>query len=597
MALLVVMGLGLSAVVARLTQVQAVSAASYAELGASQRVRRIALAAERGSIFDRRGVDLALSVSQWTVWANPRVVIDAEVADYAARLGPILGQDEDFLVGRLSRNDLAFVYLARKVDEDRVEAVRRLGLPGVDFLPESKRFYPSGSLAGPVLGSVGIDNQGLSGLEVAYEETLAGEPGEIVVEQDPEGREIPQGQGSYRPSVRGRDLILTLDQSLQYEVEQALVQAVAEATAKGGTAVVSDTRTGAILAMANVTGDGGGGARPATSAEHNRAITDVYEPGSTNKVITMAGAIEDGVVTPETRLNVPDKYQVGNHLFSDHEAHPPIDWSVADILTHSSNVGTIMVAQQLGKERLDHYLRAFGFGSRTGLRFPGEATGLLLDPDDWWVTSMGTVPIGNGLAVSALQMLQVYVTIANGGVWRAPRLVAATLDEDGVRHDLPAGEPRRAVSPGTARKLNQMLRTVVREGTGRNAEIPGYSVAGKTGTARKPLQGARGYSGNYVASFVGFVPAEDPRLAAVVVLDEPRPIYGGQVAAPVFSRILQYALRLERIPPPPPSPSPLSSGTPEDPGSTDEGALPPPRGGGSLRDGERRPPRAPAPSR
>ena len=600
-ALLVVVSVAFTGVVARLTQVQAVSAATYAEKGSNQRVRRVALAAERGAIFDRRGVDLALSVSQLTVWANPRVVPDAEVAEYAAKLAPVLGVDEKFLVGRLSKDKAAFVYLARKVDEATAEAVRKLDLPGVDFLPESKRFYPSGPLAGPVLGSVGLDNQGLSGLEVAYEKILAGRPGEIVMEQDPQGREIPQGRGSFRPSVRGHDLVLTIDQSLQYEVEQALVAQVASATAKGGTAVVMDTRSGHILAMANVTGDGGGASRPAASTEKNRAVTDVYEPGSTNKVITMAGAIEDGLVTPESRFNVPDRYPVGNHVFSDHDPHPPTDWSVTDILTQSSNVGTIMVAQKLGKERLDHYLRSFGFGTRTGIRFPGEPNGLLLDPDDYWITSMGTVPIGNGLAVSALQMLQVYAAIANGGVWRSPVLVSATLDESGARHDIPTREPRRVVSPRTAALLNQMLRNVVREGTGTNAAIPGYTVAGKTGTARKPREGARGYSGNYVASFVGFVPAEDPRLAAVVILDEPTPIYGSQVAAPVFSRIMQYALRLERIPPPPPAPSPLSelppgAGPPAvlvTPGATTGG-----RAGDTLsRTGEGRPNQAPAPSR
>lgn len=589
-ALLVVMGMGFVTVVARLAQVQAVSAATYAEKGTDQRVRRIALAAERGSIFDRRGIDLALSVSQLTVWANPRVVPDAEVDAYADKLAPALGVDRKLIVDRLSKDKAAFVYLARKVDEATAEAVRKLDLPGIDFLPESKRFYPSGLLAGPVLGSVGLDNQGLSGLEVAYEKTLAGRPGEIVVEQDPQGREIPQGRESFQPSLRGHDLVLTIDQSLQYEVEQALVAEVTRATAKGGTAVVLDPRTGNILAMVNVTGDGGGAARPAGNAEKNKAVTDVYEPGSTNKVITMGGALEEGLVTPESRFTVPDKYQVGNHLFSDHDPHPPIDWSVTDILTQSSNVGTIMVAQKLGKDRLDHYLRTFGFGKRTGLRFPGEPNGLLLDPEDYWVTSMGTVPIGNGLAVSALQMLEVYAAIANGGVWRPPVLVSATLDETGARHDIPLGEPRRVVSPKTAAQLNQMLRNVVLQGTGSNASIPGYTVAGKTGTARKPLEGARGYSGNYVASFVGFVPAEDPRLAAVVILDEPTPIYGAQVAAPVFSRIMQYALRLERIPPPPPTPSPVSLSA--------EGAPPAAAPGDSLsRTGDGRPNQTPAPSR
>jgi cell division protein FtsI (penicillin-binding protein 3) len=551
LTMLVVSALGLSAVVARLTQVQAMSAARYERRGVDQRVRTITLAAERGSIFDRHGTDLALSVSEQTVWANPRVVDDP--AGYAAKLAPVLKVDQKALAQRLSKDRSAFVYLARKVDVATAEAVRRLELPGVDFVPESKRFYPSGALAGPLLGAVGIDNQGLAGLEVQYEKALSGRPGELTVERDPTGRRIPQGRSQLRPAARGSDLVLTVDQSLQYEVERALMEAVTGASAKGGTAVVEDVRTGAVLAMANVVGPvTGSPARPAGGSERNRAVTDVYEPGSTNKVITMAGAVEEGVVTPETRFRVPDKLAVGNHVFSDHEPHPPTDWSVTDVLVNSSNIGTIMVAQKLGKERLDRYLRSFGFGDRTGVGFPGEATGLLLDPDDWYVTSMGTVPIGNGLAVSALQMLQVYVALANGGVWRPPVLVGATIDSRGRHHAVEPGPTRRVVSAATAGQLNEMMTKVVAEGTGTKAQIPGYSVAGKTGTARKPLEGARGYSGQYVASFVGFVPAEAPRLAAVVVLDEPTPIYGGQVAAPVFSRIMQYALRLDRIPPPAP---------------------------------------------
>lgn len=560
MALLVVLSLGLSAIILRLTQVQAVSASEYEKLGAGQRIRKITLAAERGAIFDRNGVDLALSVNQQTVWANPKVVTDP--AGYAAKLAPVLGMDQKVLADRLGQKNLAFVYLARKVDDATAEAVEKLELEGVDFVPESKRFYPSGTMAAPLLGNVGIDNDGLAGLEVQYDKKLAGKPGELVVEQDPQGRRIPQGYSRLEPAQRGNDLILSLDQSLQYELERALVDAVAAATAKGGLAIVSDTRTGSILAMANVTGDGAGAARPSSQTEKNRAVTDVYEPGSTNKVITMAGAIEDGLVTPETKFIVPDKLPMANAVFEDHEPHPPLPWSVTDILVDSSNVGTIMVGQKLGKNRLDHYLRAFGFGTKTGVGFPGEPAGLLLDPDNWYVTSMGTVPIGNGLAVSALQMLQVYVTLANGGMYKPPRLVEATIDADGVRHPVPAEEPRQVVSPDTARKLTSMLTQVVQTGTGVNAAVPGYLAAGKTGTARKPLEGARGYSGQYVASFVGFVPSQEPRLAAVVVLDEPTPIFGGQVSAPVFSRIMQYALRLERIPPPPGSPPVTPPGTP-----------------------------------
>ncbi|HVW33691.1 MAG TPA: penicillin-binding protein 2, partial [Acidimicrobiia bacterium] len=505
MALLVVLSIGLSAVILRLTQVQAVSASQYEKLGASQRIRKITLAAERGAIFDRNGVDLAVSVNQQTVWANPKVVTDP--AGYAAKLSPILGIDAKTLTDRLSDKAHAFVYLARKVEDSTADAVKKLDLEGVDFVPESKRFYPSGTLAAPLLGNVGIDNDGLAGLEVQYDKTLAGKPGELTVEQDPEGRRIPQGYSRLEPAKRGSDLILSIDQSLQYELEQALVDAVKASTAKGGMAIVEDTRTGDILAMANVTGDGSGAARPSSQTEHNRAITDVYEPGSTNKVITISGAMEDGLITPDTHFTVPDRLPMADAVFEDHEPHPPINWTTTDILVNSSNVGTIMIGEKLGKTRIDHYLRAYGFGKKTNVGFPGEPAGLLLDPDHWYVTSLGTVPIGNGLSVSALQMLQVYVTLANGGMYKAPKLIDATIDADGVRHPVEPEAPHRVVSEPVARNLVAMLAQNVLSGTGTNAAVPGYAAAGKTGTARKPLEGGRGYSGQYMASFAGFVPA------------------------------------------------------------------------------------------
>ncbi|MGH9021545.1 MAG: peptidoglycan D,D-transpeptidase FtsI family protein [Acidimicrobiia bacterium] len=574
-ALLSMISLGGITIGARLTQIQGAAGSDYARMAANQRVRRIPLPAERGSIFDRHGRDLALSVSQQSVWANPRVVADA--AGLAQKLAPILGMDESVLRTRLVKPGAAFVYLARKVDPEVARQVAELEAKGIGFIPESKRHYPSGPLAAGLLGAVGIDNQGLSGLEALHEEILVGHPGELVVERDPAGRTIPQGQTSLRPSRRGDDLILTIDQALQFELERELERAVLEANARGGMAVLADVRTGDVLAMANV---GAPAAGPGPRAvQRNRAVVDVYEPGSTNKVITVAGALEEGMVTASTQYKVPDQLAVGNHVFSDHDPHPPTDWSVTDILVNSSNVGTIMIGKQLGKERIDRYLRAFGFGRRTGVGFPGEPPGILLDVDDWYTTSMGTVPIGNGLAVTALQMLNVYTTIANDGVWHQPRLVAATVGTDGARSDRPAGDRRRVVSAGTARTVNEMLQEVVRTGTGTNAAIPGYTVAGKTGTARKPREGARGYSDQYMASFVGFVPAEQPRLAAVVVLDEPRPIYGGLVAAPVFSRVLRYALRLERVPPPPAS-HPTVAGSGPTSGRPTELDVPTPDGAG-----------------
>lgn len=569
--LLASIGLAFLAISWRLVDVQALSADRYAQLGREQRVREITLAAERGTIFDRDGNELALSVPQSTVWADPRVVVDP--ASYARQLAPLLARSGDVagfeqtILSRLSKRDSAFAYLQRKVDDDVAGKVEALGLPGVNFVPESKRHYPS-DLAASALGLVGTDNEGLGGLELKFDDLLAGKPGQLVVERDPQGREIPQGLRRYSPPTPGSDLVLTLDHGLQFEAERALTDAVGEYGAQAGTAIVVEVATGDILAMANVSaGRDGRRTGPDPHSERNRALTDVYEPGSTNKVITIAGAIEEGLVSANTEFVVPDQLQVADHLFTDHDPHPTESWSVRKVLVESSNVGTIMVGKMLGKERIDRYLRAFGFGTKTGLDFPGESAGLLLDPKDWYVTSIGTVPIGNGLAVTAMQMLDVYVTIANGGIARQPRLIAATVDAEGERHDLPLGPTRRVLSSQTAGVMQDLLTDVVAEGTGINAAIPGYEVAGKTGTARKPIEGGRGYyDGKFLASFVGFAPADDPVLAAIVVLDEPFPIYGGQTSAPTFARIMRNGLRIEGVPParaataPAPAPAPVPAG-------------------------------------
>jgi len=534
-----------AAVVARLVDLQVVSRDHYAQLGFDQRVRRVQLPAERGSIFDRNGNDLAVSVPAQTVWADPRLVRDPK--GEAAKLAPVLGVDAGTLGDRLAEKNKAFVYVARKVDDVTAAKVKALRLDGVSFLSESKRNYPAGAVAAPLLGFTGLDNNGLGGLESAKETALAGAPGELVFERDPRGREIPTGKRQFRPSLRGQDLVLTVDESLQYETERVLTEEVGATGAKSGTAIIVDVKTGDVLAMATVDGGvNGQPAHPATAQEHSRALTDVYEPGSTNKAITVAGAIEDGLIGPTTLFDVPYNIQVGDKQFKDHDAHAVMPWTTADILRESSNVGAILIGEKLGRDRLDHYLRSFGFGTTTGLGFPGEEPGLLLPVGRYSGTSMGTMPIGQGLAVTAMQMVDVYATIANGGVLHPPRLIDATVDAKGVRHRIAATPGRRVISTRTAALMNDMLQGVVQNGTGTLASVPGYRVAGKTGTANKAPYSA----GQYVASFAGFVPAEAPRLAALTVLDTPQTnIYGGTVAAPAFARIMQYALRLEKIPP------------------------------------------------
>jgi cell division protein FtsI (penicillin-binding protein 3) len=548
-ALLVLMVLALAAIFVRLVDVQAVEGDHYEAMAMAQRVRSVSLTAERGTIFDRDGNELALSVPQQTVYADPRVVKDPE--RYARKLAPIVDVDQSDLRDRLAARDLAFVYVARKVDDRTAARVKKLALPGVAFITESKRFYPADSLAGPVVGFSGTDDKGLSGLEEKFDSLLRGKTGRLVAEEDPNGREIPATQRTAEPAERGGDLVLTLDQSLQFEVEKQLVAGVNGANARGGMAIVADVRTGDVLAMASVRGRGARlGAGLAPSTDVNRPLTTVYEPGSTAKVITVAGALESNVVEPATPFYVEENIDIADKTFHDAEWHRPESWDVSEIVRRSSNVGVIRIAERLGKERLDYFQRRFGFGTKTPIDFPAESPGIIKDVNNYVSTDMGSVPIGYTTAVTPMQMLDVFVTIANGGMSRPPRLVAGTIDADGVRRERHPKRGMRIVSAQTAAEVNEMLRGVVRDGgTGDKAQIDGYTVAGKTGTSRKhPYESAR-----YMASFAGFAPAEAPRLAAIIVIDQPgtknNQYYGGKVAAPLFASIMKYALRLESVPP------------------------------------------------
>ena len=531
------------AVIVRLVDLQVVAPGHYAAAGMAQRLRTVQLPAERGSIFDRNGAELAMSVRQKTVWADPRAVQDP--AATATALAPVLGLDRAKLQEKLSRPN-AFVYLARQIDLETAAAVEKLHLAGVSLVDESKRFAPAGALGGSVLGGVDVDGTGISGLEKTFDAKLLGIPGQLEIEKGPDGRTIAGGRQHVTSAQRGSDLVLTIDRSLQYEVERALSDEMARWNALHATAIVMDPTTGEILAMANLGRDEAGNPAPTSD---NRALTVTFEPGSVNKVITVAGALEEDILAPSSVINVPDRLQVSTHEFSDHDPHPPTNWTVTDIVTQSSNVGAIKIAQKLGVPKVKDYLQRFGLGQFTGLGLPNETRGIMKF-GHWDGTDIGSIPIGQGLGVNALQMLQVFNTFANGGVWIEPHLVREVVGPDGTESAPPAPKTHRVVSEHTAKEMTAMLTNVVKVGTGVNAAIDGYTVAGKTGTPRKTI-GRTYQTGAYVPSFAGFVPAESPRLSAIVVLDEPRPIYyAGQVAAPVFARIQQYALRLFRIPPP-----------------------------------------------
>jgi cell division protein FtsI (penicillin-binding protein 3) len=545
--LFVVLALSLGTVAVRLVTLRVRDGEHLRALARDQRVREITIPAERGTIYDRDRNDLAVSLPAVAVYANPALVESPDRV--AERLAPILEQSR-----RLVRESLSspgtFVYLARKVEVEVAERIEEMRLPGIGFLDESRRYYPGRELASQVLGFVGVDDVGLAGIELQYEDLLSGRPGKLVIEQDPLGRTIPQGERRSVTPVAGRDVVLTIDRDLQFQAQRALEGAVRANGAQGGTVIVMRPQTGDILAMATApTFDANAFDQASAHLTRNRSVTDVYEPGSVNKVITISAALEEDIVGLGRRYSIPDSLQVADKVFHDSHPHPTMQMTVTDILAQSSNVGTIQIAQSLGAERLDDYLRAYGFGRPTGVGFPGEADGILQQVEKWWGTSMGTIPIGQGIAVTPLQMASVYATIANGGMRVPPKLVRGTLGPDGNLDPVPSSEPRKVISERTAGLVAGMLARAVQAGTGQEAQIPGYWVAGKTGTARKPLEGALGYSDQYVASFIGFVPARNPQLVVAAIIDEPTTVYGGIAAAPLFREVVRFALAHLRIPP------------------------------------------------
>jgi cell division protein FtsI (penicillin-binding protein 3) len=546
-ALFVILAVSFAGVAIRLVVLQVRDADDLRALARDQRVRTVSLPAVRGSILDRDGHELALSLPARAVYADPSLVQQPWVT--AKRLAPLLEMTVRDVHERL-RADGRFVYLARRVEPGIARTIGDLGLPGIGFLDETKRYYPDGDLASHLLGFVGVEDVGLEGLEFQYDAVLAGSPGRRVFEQDPSGNTIPHGEERSLPPVPGHDLVLTIDRDLQFQAERMLAAAVRANSARGGTVIVMDPATGEILAMATAPGfDANAFQEAPTHITKARGVTDMYEPGSVNKVITAAAALEEGVIGLDETLSVPDRWLVADHVFHDSHPHPRESMALTDIVAQSSNVGTIRVAQRLGPDLLDQYLRRFGFGSPTGVGFPGEADGILMPADRWWGTSIGTIPIGQGIAVTPLQMVSVFATVANGGVRIQPTLVRGTVDPGGGFHQAAPPARRRVVSRETAEHVTGMLAQAVRTGTGVEAQIPRYWVAGKTGTARKPLEDALGYSDKYVASFMGFLPAGDPELVVAAILDEPTTVYGGVASAPLFREVARYAVAHYGIPP------------------------------------------------
>jgi cell division protein FtsI (penicillin-binding protein 3) len=541
--------LALVGLVARLFEVQILHHDRLTRLAERQHHTTIEVRGKRGTIYDRRLRELALSVERDSVYLNPgEFPADAAAV---AQLARALGLPEATVVEK-SQSDRAFVWLKRRVTPQESAAVRALGLKGIGLIAESQRFYPKHGLAGQVLGFVGADAGGLEGLEYAYDGTIAGDVARLRLDRDARGRPIALRAETLRDLPRGDDLVLTLDERIQFIAERELRAQVARVGARGGVAVVMDPFTGEVLALANDAVFDPNRFRDASpKAWRERNTTDTFEPGSTVKALIAAAALEERLVRPDDMFyGEQGALQVGGAVIRDHEK---FGWlTFREVLERSSNVGAIKVGQRLGKERLFKYLSQFGLGSRTGIDFPGEASGLLRPPQQWSDLSLASLSIGQELAVTPVQLAAAFSALANGGVLMRPRLVKAVRRGNDAVQEMGPEPVRRVISEATARQITALLQGVVARGSGKAAAVEGYTVAGKTGTAQKFDPAIGRYSPQRAtASFVGYLPAARPRVTILVSLDEPDAslAWGGIAAAPVFSAIALHAMRYLDTPP------------------------------------------------
>lgn len=529
------------AIAGRAFWLQGVQGAELASEAAYQQTELVTVPALRGAVLDRHGKPLAASEDAKTIFATPYQVKAPRRA--ASKLAAVLDLERDEVLESLTA-DSGFSYVAREVDLPRAARVARLGLPGIGELPDSRRAYPQGELAAQAVGVVGDEDTGLAGVEAGQDAVLRGVDGERRLVKDALGD--PIRLETVREAEDGEDVRLTLDPAIQRRTEQVLAEIGETYSPRGATAIAMDPRSAELLAMANwppVDPD----ELESTDPEQllNRATGFNYEPGSTFKAFTVAAALESKLVAPETAFTLPPTIQVADRTIEEPHSRGTVTLSVADILAHSSNVGAVTIGLQLGSERFSRWIRRFGFGRPTGVRFPGEERGIVPQLEDYSGSTMGNLPLGQGLAVTPMQMVAGYAAIANGGTLRRPRLVRR-IGEERVRE--PRG--RRVIAPAVAAQVRTMLEGVLGPGgTASEVSVPGYTLAGKTGTAEVAEDG--GYSETkYVASFIGFAPAQDPRLLVAVIVDQPLgDYYGGSVAAPAFGKIAGFALPYLGVPP------------------------------------------------
>lgn len=541
--------IALLALLVRLFDIQVLRHHLLSGLAERQHQKSAELRGKRGAIYDRRLRALALSVDRESIYINPSDFSSS--AEAVTQLARPLGLKEATILEK-TQSDRQFAWLKRRVPPDESAALRRLGIKGVGFVTESQRFYPKRSLAGQIIGFVGTDEAGLEGIEYGYDGTLAGEALRVLLDRDARGRPISLRSDALRQLPQGHDLVLTLDERIQFVAERELREHIIRLGARGGVVVVMHPFTGEILALANESAFDPNIFREATAKIwRERSITDTFEPGSTVKALLAAGVLEERLVRPDDMFfGEQGSIQVGTLTIRDHEK---FSWlTFREVIERSSNVGAIKVGQRLEKERLYDYLTRFGLGSRTGVDFPGEATGLLRPPQQWSDVSLASLSIGQELAVTALQLATAFSALANGGMLIRPHLVKAIIKDGEVVQETAPVQVRRVISEATARQVTNILQGVVTRGSGRAAAVDGYTVAGKTGTAQKFDATLGKYSPQKaMASFVGYLPAERPRATILVSIDEPQAgvAWGGVAAAPLFSAVAQQTMRYLRVPP------------------------------------------------
>ncbi len=541
---LIVIAAVLLGLIGRVAYLQTTEAETLRSAAADQWTRSVSIPAQRGTVFDRHGAELAMSVPAVTVSINPKLIDNGPATvQILDDLLDLPDEQTTELLAEIASKDRGFVFVRRQADADIGDEIASMKLAGVNVDRESRREMPGGDTGRSVIGRTNIDGFGISGLELQYDDLLTGTGGNMRREVAPGGRSIPGSETVTEQPVAGDDLVLTLDRSVQFSTEQVLLEQVAAIGAKGATAIAMDTDTGEIYSMASVRRNEDSGAYEVTSG--NFAAVDSYEPGSVAKVITISSALSEGLVTPDTSYVVPWRKQYYDDLLKDSHEHPDEAMSVGRILTESSNIGTIFVQQEMGRERHREYMAAFGLGSRTALDFPGESPGILKEAKDLWGSERVTVAYGQGVSSTSLQLVAAVNTIANRGTYVAPKLVKATVGPDGTITESEPAQSRTVVSEQAAIQTTEMMRNAVCSGTATRAQVDGLSVAGKTGTAFKAADNGTYFDadGNriYYASFVGFFPAENPQVTVLVSVDEPpagtNDRFGGTAAAPVFAEL------------------------------------------------------------